>query len=49
MHKVAKHRVHSARSKARVRMKSVRGTKTINKMGQLYGIHPAMLVGHAAN
>ena len=38
-----KRRVHSAEFKAKVGMEAVRGVKTLNEIGQQYGVHPVVV------
>jgi len=38
-------KVHSAELKAKVGLEALRGVKTINEIGQEFGVHPAQ-VGH---
>lgn len=38
-----KRKVHSAEFKAKVGMEAVRGMKTINEIGQQYGVHPVLV------
>ena len=55
MSEVKKRKVHSAEFKAKVGMEAVRGVKTLNEIGQRYGVHPVVvgqwkkeIVGRAA-
>lgn len=43
MGEVRKRRVHSAEFKAKVGMEAVRGVKTLNEIGQQYGVHPVVV------
>lgn len=43
MSEVRKRRVHSAEFKAKVGMEAVRGVKTLNEIGQQYGVHPVVV------
>ena len=43
MTEVKKRRVHSAEFKAKVGMEAVRGLKTLNEIGQQYGVHPVVV------
>lgn len=38
-----KRKVHSAEFKAKVGMEAVRGVKTLNEIGQQYGVHPVVV------
>lgn len=38
-----KRKVHSAEFKAKVGLEAVRGVKTINEIGQRYGVHPVLV------
>lgn len=38
-----KRKVHSAEFKAKVGMEAVRGMKTLNEIGQEYGVHPVVV------
>lgn len=38
-----KRKVHSADFKAKVGMEAVRGMKTLNEIGQEYGVHPVVV------
>jgi transposase len=38
-----KRTVHSAEFKAKVGMEAVRGVKTLNEIGQQYGVHPVVV------
>jgi transposase len=38
-----KRKVHSAEFKAKVGMEAVRGLKTLNEIGQQYGVHPVLV------
>lgn len=38
-----KRKVHSAEFKAKVGPEAVRGAKTINEIGQQYGVHPVLV------
>lgn len=56
MGEVGKRRVHSAEFKAKVGMEAVHGVKTLNEIGQQYGVHPVVvgqwrkeIVQHAAS
>lgn len=40
-----KRKAHSAEFKAKVGMEAIRGLKTLNEIGQQYGVHP-VVVGH---
>jgi len=40
---VKKRKVHSAEFKAKVGMEAVRGMKTLNEIGQQYGVHPVVV------
>ena len=41
-----KRKVHSAEFKAKVGLEAVKGLKTINEIGQEYGVHPLQKVGY---
>lgn len=43
MSEVKKRKVHSAEFKAKVGMEAVRGVKTLNEIGQQYGVHPVVV------
>jgi len=43
MSEVRKRRVHSAEFKAKVGMEAARGVKTLNELGQQYGVHPVVV------
>lgn len=43
MGEVRKRRVHSAEFKAKVGMEAVHGVKTLNEIGQHYGVHPVVV------
>ena len=43
MSEVKKRKVHSAEFKAKLGLEAVRGVKTINEIGQEYGVHPAQV------
>lgn len=43
MGEARKRRVHSAEFKAKVGMEAVRGVKTLNEIGQQYGVHPVVV------
>lgn len=43
MSEVRKRRVHGAEFKAKVGMEAVRGVKTLNEIGQQYGVHPVVV------
>lgn len=43
MSEVKKRTVHSAEFKAKVGMEAVRGVKTLNEIGQQYGVHPVVV------
>ncbi|WP_325949115.1 IS3 family transposase [Pseudomonas putida] len=43
MAEVSKRRVHSAEFKAKVGMEAARGVKTLNEIGQQYGVHPVVV------
>lgn len=38
-----KRKVHSAEFKAKVGLEAVRGARTINEIGQQYGVHPVLV------
>jgi transposase len=38
-----KRKMHSAEFKAKVGLEAVRGAKTINEIGQQYGVHPVLV------
>ena len=38
-----KRKVHRAEFKAKVGLEAVRGAKTINEIGQQYGVHPVLV------
>jgi len=40
---VRKRKVHSAEFKAKVGMEAVRGVKTLNEIGQQFGVHPVVV------
>ena len=39
-----KHKVHSQEFKAKVGLEALKGLKTINEIGQEYGVHPLQKV-----
>ena len=43
MSEVKKRQVHSPQLKAKVGLEAVRGVKTINEIGQQYGVHPVQV------
>ena len=43
MAEVSKRKVHGAEFKAKVGMEAVRGVKTLNEIGQQYGVHPVVV------
>ncbi|MGB4854343.1 MAG: IS3 family transposase, partial [Candidatus Dechloromonas phosphoritropha] len=43
MQEVKKRKVHSPEFKAKVGLEAVRGMKTINEIGQEYGVHPVQV------
>jgi transposase-like protein len=43
MGEAKKRKMHTAEFKAKVRLEALRGVKTINEIGQAYGIHPAQV------
>jgi transposase-like protein len=43
MSKAKKRKVHTPNSKAKVGLEAVRGLKTINQIGQEFGVHPAQV------
>ncbi len=43
MSEVRKRKVHSAEFKAKVGMEAVRGVKTLNEIGQQFGVHPVVV------
>ena len=43
MKEAKKRKVHSAEFKAKVGLDALRGAKTINEMGQEYGVHPGQV------
>ena len=43
MQEVRKRKVHSPEFKAKVGLEAVRGMKTINEIGQEYGVHPVQV------
>ncbi len=43
MAEVSKRKVHGAEFKAKVGMEAVRGVKTLNEVGQQYGVHPVVV------
>lgn len=43
MAEVSNRRVHSAEFKAKVGMEAARGVKTLNEIGQQYGVHPVVV------
>lgn len=43
MGEVRKRRVHSAEFKAKVGMEAARGVRTLNEIGQQYGVHPVVV------
>ena len=43
MHEVRKRKIHSPEFKAKVGLEAVRGMKTINEIGQEYGVHPVQV------
>ena len=43
MNETKKRQVHSASLKAKVGLEAVRGVKTINEIGQQYGVHPVQV------
>lgn len=45
MSEVKKRKVHGADFKAKVGLEAIRGLKTLNEIGQDYGVHPVQ-VGH---
>ena len=45
MSEAKKRKVHTPEFKAKVGLEALRGVKTINEIGQEYGVHPAQ-VGH---
>lgn len=38
-----KRKVHSAEFKAKVGLEALRGVKTLNEIGQQYGVHPVVV------
>ena len=40
---IKKRTVHSAEFKAKVALEALRGLKTLNEIGQEYGVHPKMV------
>jgi transposase-like protein len=45
MSEAKKRKIHTPEFKAKVGLEALRGVKTINEIGQEYGVHPAQ-VGH---
>lgn len=43
MNEVKSRKVHSAQLKAKVGLEALRGVKTINEIGQHYGVHPVQV------
>ena len=43
MTEVKKRKVHSAEFKAKVGMEAILGEKTLNEIGQQYGVHPVVV------
>ena len=43
MSETKKRKVHTAEFKAKVGLEAVRGVKTINEIGQEYGVHPVQV------
>ena len=43
MSETQKRKVHSPEFKAKVGLEAVRGAKTINEIGQAYGVHPVQV------
>jgi transposase len=43
MSEVKKRQVHSPEFKAKVGLEALRGVKTINEIGQAYGVHPVQV------
>lgn len=43
MSEVKKRQVHTPEFKAKVGLEAVRGVKTINEIGQAYGVHPVQV------
>ena len=43
MGEVSKRRVHSAEFKAKVGLEAARGVRTLNEIGQQYGVHPVVV------
>jgi transposase-like protein len=43
MSEIKKRTVHSPEFKAKVAMEALRGLKTLNEIGQEYGVHPKMV------
>ncbi len=43
MQEVRKRKIHSPEFKAKVGLEAVRGMKTINEIGQEYGVHPVQV------
>lgn len=43
MSEVKKRKVHSAEFKAKVGMEALKGVKTLNEIGQQYGVHPVVV------
>ena len=39
----AKRKSYTAASKAKVGLEAIRGVKTVNEIGQVYGVHPAQV------
>jgi len=43
MSEAKKRKVHSAEFKAKVGLEALKGEKSINEIGQVYGVHPALV------
>ena len=43
MGEAKKRKMHTAEFKAKVGLEALRGVKTINEIGQSYGVHPAQV------
>jgi transposase len=43
MSEAKKRKMHTAEFKAKVGLEALRGVKTINEIGQAYGVHPAQV------
>ena len=45
MREAKKRKVHALEFKAKVGLEALRGVRTINEIGQVYGVHPVQVVG----